>query len=70
MTGNALKNGFNSGMGLLTRAIALRKMDINRTRSLFLEEIHSIGEHSDPVDHPELYHPDRVLRLSPMSQTR
>lgn len=70
MTGNALKNGFNSGMGLLTRAIALRKMDINRTRSLFLEEIHSIAEHSDPVDHPDLYHPDRVLRLSPMSQTR
>lgn len=65
MTGNALKNGFSCGMGLLTRPAAIRKMDINRTRSLFLEEIHSISEHSNPVDHPDLYHPDRVLRLSP-----
>ena len=45
-------------------------MDINRTRSLFLEEIHSISEHLDPVDHPDLYHPDRVLRLRPNDTDR
>lgn len=54
MTGNALKNGFSCGIGLLTRAIAVRKWTSIESEGLFLEEIHSVPEHSDLVGYPDL----------------
>lgn len=42
MTGNVFKDGFICGIGLLTRAIAIRKWISIELEGLFLEEIHSV----------------------------
>lgn len=42
MTGNVLKDGFSYDIGLLTRAIAIRKWLSIELEGLFLEKIHSV----------------------------